>query len=186
MKQVLPNRSVRFFPHWKPDCTAQLTGLIQMVDFIFSANPKAAHWIEIGSYIGESSTVFLSFTKVRRLECVDVCGDAARILQKKFRKEIASSRCLIHNCSSELFATNVPDASIDVVYIDGDHSYEQVKNDILLYQPKLQPGGYLCGHDYSESWPGVVRAVDEFAAERNLDVRSFVDSSWVLVPHPER
>lgn len=186
MEQLIPHRSVRFFPHWKPHCTAQLTGLIQMTDFILSANPDAAHWIEIGSYIGESSTIFLAFDRVRKLECVDVCDDATRILKKKFKKEVASARCVIHHCDSDQFAARVPDASIDVIYIDGDHTYEQVKKDIHLYHQKLKHDGYLCGHDYSKSWPGVVQAVDAFAAERNLDVRLFADTSWVLVPKGAR
>lgn len=55
----------------------------------------------------------------------------------------------------------VPDASQDFVFIDADHRYEAVLEDIALWRPKVKPGGLLCGHDYCAGWPGVMRAVQE-------------------------
>jgi len=48
--------------------------------------------------------------------------------------------------------------SVDMVFIDGDHSYEGVKKDILNYKPLIRKGGLLCGHDYGTT---VKEAVDE-------------------------
>lgn len=47
----------------------------------------------------------------------------------------------------------------DMVFIDGDHSYEAVKRDIELWLPRLAPGGLLCGHDITNQ--PVERAVRE-------------------------
>ena len=52
------------------------------------------------------------------------------------------------------------DNSLDFVFVDGDHSYEGVKEDIDIWLPKIKTGGYICGHDY-DSRPGVRQAVDE-------------------------
>lgn len=50
----------------------------------------------------------------------------------------------------------------DLVFIDGDHEYPSVRQDITLYRGFVRRGGILAGHDYSnKSWPGVVRAVTE-------------------------
>jgi len=50
------------------------------------------------------------------------------------------------------------------VYIDGDHDYTQVAQDITLWWAALAEHGILAGHDYHESHqPGVWRAVNEFA-----------------------
>lgn len=56
-------------------------------------------------------------------------------------------------------AAHISDASLDLVFIDADHSYEWVKRDIAAYKPKLKPGGWLTGHDID--FPGVNRAVNE-------------------------
>lgn len=45
--------------------------------------------------------------------------------------------------ASKIFAYNV----LDLIFIDGDHRYERVRQDISLWLPKLRYGGILCGHD---------------------------------------
>ena len=56
---------------------------------------------------------------------------------------------------------------VDMVFLDGDHSYEAVAADIEAWWPKLRAGGVMVGHDYTHpevgegGWPGVKRAVDE-------------------------
>ncbi len=47
----------------------------------------------------------------------------------------------------------------DMVFVDGDHEYDSVKRDILMWKQRLAPGGLLCGHD--RDWEGVRRAIDE-------------------------
>jgi len=54
-------------------------------------------------------------------------------------------------------------ASVDFVFLDGDHSYEGLIADIDAWLPKIKPGGWLCGHDYTEKGkrPGITKAVKE-------------------------
>ena len=52
--------------------------------------------------------------------------------------------------------------SIDMVFIDASHEYEHVKDDINAWYPKVKYGGVIAGHDYHNTWPGVIKAVDEF------------------------
>jgi hypothetical protein len=40
------------------------------------------------------------------------------------------------------------DNSLDFVYIDGNHAYDYVKEDMEIWYPKLKKGGYFMGHDY--------------------------------------
>jgi hypothetical protein len=58
-------------------------------------------------------------------------------------------------------ASEVEDAWADFVFVDAAHSYEAVKADIAVWQPKVRTGGWFGGHDYHPSHPGVVKAVDE-------------------------
>jgi hypothetical protein len=48
-----------------------------------------------------------------------------------------------------------------MAFIDGDHTYDGVKKDVLALSDMIVENGYLCFHDYSNTFPGVVRAVDE-------------------------
>jgi len=53
---------------------------------------------------------------------------------------------------------------IDLVFIDANHEYLHVKQDILSWLPKVRSGGILAGHDYAPEIPmfsGVKQAVDE-------------------------
>ena len=50
---------------------------------------------------------------------------------------------------------------IDFVYIDGLHTFEQVKKDIENYLPFLNEPKIIGGHDYHVHWEGVKKAIDE-------------------------
>ena len=54
------------------------------------------------------------------------------------------------------------DNYFDYIYIDGDHRYEPVKQDLKAWYPKLKVGGILGGHDYTGGCFGVVNAVNDF------------------------
>jgi hypothetical protein len=51
----------------------------------------------------------------------------------------------------------------EFVYLDGSHEYRDVVNDLSGWWGRLEPNGILAGHDYDETHPGVMRAVNEFA-----------------------
>jgi hypothetical protein len=51
---------------------------------------------------------------------------------------------------------------INLLIIDGDHSYEGVKYDFDTYFPLLQPGAHVIFDDYNaKEWPGVQKFIDE-------------------------
>ncbi|MGD9923267.1 MAG: class I SAM-dependent methyltransferase [Pseudorhodoplanes sp.] len=56
----------------------------------------------------------------------------------------------------------------DLVYVDAGHEEEEVRTDLNLYYSALRPGGAIFGDDYSAAWPGVVGAVNRFAADNSL------------------
>ena len=43
---------------------------------------------------------------------------------------------------------NIPNNSVDLIFIDGSHDYERVCEDICNYWPKLKLGGIMLGHDF--------------------------------------
>jgi glycosyltransferase involved in cell wall biosynthesis len=75
------------------------------------------------------------------------------------------------------------DRSIDLLFIDANHGYEAVRNDLEKWEPKIR--GVIGGHDYNgpmypnPSWPGVKRAVDERYRDIHYDGVSLVWSKKV-------
>lgn len=64
-------------------------------------------------------------------------------------------------------ASHVPDG-IDLVFIDGNHDYLDVKRDIQTWMPKVRKGGILSGHDYHPYFSGLRRAVDELLEDNKV------------------
>jgi hypothetical protein len=54
---------------------------------------------------------------------------------------------------------------VDLLHIDGDHSYEGVKGDLAAWLPRMRPGSCVIFHD-TESFPGVRRAFDELPGRK--------------------
>lgn len=87
----------------------------------------------------------------------------------KVAREFSNRLVVLQGLSWEM-AEKVEDGSLDFVFIDASHSYECVMKDIKAWTPKLQPGGMLCGHDFSDRYSGVVKAVTELVSDFSLGV----------------
>lgn len=79
-------------------------------------------------------------------------------------QRLKDKNCSIIRATSREAAREFDDNFFDFVFIDGDHSYEGVKEDIHLWLPKTKK--LLCGHDYGNQRNrlgifGVDRAVNE-------------------------
>lgn len=75
------------------------------------------------------------------------------------------------------------DNSLDFVYIDGNHSYRNVMEDIGAWFPKVKLGGILCGHDFvdktGDGWfCQVESAVKRWATEHDLPIWLTPCTSW--------
>lgn len=64
---------------------------------------------------------------------------------------------------------------IDVLFIDGDHSYEAVKKDWEKYSPFVKPKGQVFLHDCDDTSPGVRRLFDEVKGWNKVLCRDELD-----------
>lgn len=147
--------------------------------------PEGLDIAEIGVASGGFSRAILEGCNPRRLRMIDAWmhQDVAHLkpdsnnpeqavqderhagVLKDFAPEIAAGRVVVDRAYSHVAAERIADGSLDVVYIDADHSYDGVMRDLTCYAPKVAPGGLMMGHDYTlhpRVEFGVVRAVNDF------------------------
>ena len=143
--------------------------------------------VEVGVYDGRFSAILLAHHTLELL-MVDSWGKhldhkdkhedmdtfllkrAYRVLQAKAKDAtgFAAGRRTMLREFSVAAAAQFQNGSFDCVFIDADHSYESVKADIRAWRHKIKDGGILCGHDYTEKFPGVKKAVDEMLGEIDI------------------
>ena len=77
------------------------------------------------------------------------------------------------------------DEKLDWIYIDGDHSYTGVKNDLNNAIEVVKPGGLIIGDDYK--WKsltadkgGVKKAVNEFVSQHGLNLSAHGSVQWSI------
>ena len=159
------------------------------------ADPRPdAHLVEIGSYAGESAAIFRMTGRFQRITCVDVWSNPTTKLAERYFDVRARGFDLEKwRMDSAVAAQAIEDASLDLVYIDAWHHYDDVIRDIQAWRSKIRAGGVLAGHDYGlgagpesvpdhevephRCWPDVVRAVDD---SFGIPHRVFRDDSWAV------
>lgn len=157
----------------------QIAGFIQFCETCQQLVSEA-NYLEIGSWVGESALMIGSFKFVKSITSIDQCS----VIVDEYYKNL---RCLkkdvrhINKKSCDA-VIDICDDSIDILYIDGGHTHDIVKRDLLDYYPKVKHGGVIGGHDYHDiNHPDVKLAVDEFCEEFGLNVDyKFIDSSFII------
>jgi cephalosporin hydroxylase len=172
--------------------------------WLYHLAERSSVGIEVGSWLGGSGVVQASVIK-GRLFCVDSWSTIIRssrtvaALEKLFAQQqdvsciyrqfcfnldyyINSGKCVPIKSTSEdaihkLHELGVQNDSVDYVYIDADHSYEHVKQDIAFYSPFVRQGGTISGHDYEKTHSDVILAVNE-AFGSNVRVPSKTHIWW--------
>ena len=111
---------------------------------------------EIGVKFGR--TTFFLLDNVPNLVIYAVDTDTSMFYNKEVKAKYKERLIPIKGYSYNV-ADQIPDNSMDLIFIDADHSYNSVKKDIEAYTPKLKDHGILAGHDID--YPGVNKAVHE-------------------------
>lgn len=130
--------------------------------------PKHGLALEVGSFKGKS-TCFIasSLDPSARLACVDtwLCDampyDDPNDVMSEFLKNVSGYVNTIetHRGRSVDVAARWA-RPIDLLFIDGDHSYEGCSADLRSWLGFVKPGGWIAFHDSGEE--GVARAIAEF------------------------
>jgi predicted O-methyltransferase YrrM len=149
--------------------------------------------LEIGSYIGESTILFKNKFPDAFLYIVDpwinnydISDPTINIMSMEKVEHIfnelmynKTKYCKFKMTSDEFFQVqNIPEF-FDLIYIDGNHSYEYVKRDLQNSLNVIKKDGIISGHDYGRDINhtlGVTKAINEIIGEPDV---IFKDSSWI-------
>lgn len=107
--------------------------------------------------------------------------DKADDTYKNAKKRLAKYNCELIKKASMEAVKDFADESLDFVYIDGDHSFRAVAEDLTEWSRKVKKGGVIAGHDYyvskdpsREDSVHVKPVVDAFVCTFGID------NFWVL------
>jgi len=168
-----------------------LRGLIACINHV-KKEVDVQRMVEIGSYQGESTSLFALYLKPKELFAMDPfvngydSNDDSSFanfddVSYNFKLRTEQFPCIKHiKDFSQNVADKFEDDSLDFVYIDGEHTYEGVLRDIKLYLQKVKVNGYLGGHDLGKG--GVTAALIEMFGDVDI---YFEDSSWLVKVTPK-
>lgn len=133
-------------------------------------------YMEIGSYCGASAALVLSHPGKTVVHCIDPLN-----LPKSHYKGQHDQLTMLQNALKEYKDVNihqgysqdtkilneVKDVKVDMLFIDGDHSYNGVRRDFNNYSPLVVSGGFIIFDDYLDAKhsPEVRKAVDDLVKD---------------------
>ena len=175
-------RGGRIAPTQTPD------EILWLLDRVRECKPRVI--VEIGT--DEGGTLFL-WSRIAPGDAVIVAIDSRPLgllgrlsayaivrrgfARKQQRIELLFGRDSHDSVTVEELSRVLSDAPIDFLFIDGDHSYEGVKQDYQRYSPFVRPGGFVALHDIAAAdAPGVARFWSELCETHRTEER--VDSIY--------
>lgn len=154
-------------------------------------NEYKLNYVEIGCYAGASaclmlqrpntSVVSIDIGKPISKEVVNNNIQLYNQKKNKYRYILGSS----HDQSTiDILKKNITD--IDILFIDGDHSYDGVLADFTMYETMVKPNGYIVFDDYNDkNAPGINKAVHELIHNNkfnNYDIIGSLDNDVEAKP----
>jgi hypothetical protein len=177
----------QFGEEWfKPESQHLISEVIEKLDH----NSKC---VEIGSWKGKSAAYtcekIINSKKKIHLDCIDTWEGSVE--HKEFPNLHRLYDIFIRNMKPfEKYYTPIrmssmeavklyEDESLDFIFIDASHEYEDVKYDINYWFPKLKKGCVISGDDYNNpGFPGVAKAVNEFFSNNNIHLNVSYQTWW--------
>lgn len=154
-----------------------------LYDLITKYVNKDSTIVELGSFSGISSELFA--LHCGKLYCVDPWLPYQEIMdvdkmsnaESNFNDMMKNYDNITKYKMTSLEASSMfENLSLDMVYIDNDHSSENVEKEIKMWLPKIKKTGYIAGHDFN--MPTVFNVVTKHFDPTLIEI--FNDTSWIF------
>jgi len=151
--------------------------------------------LEIGSYEGLSAIFFLNLFKHSNISCVDTWGGGEQqpgedfsYIERNFDQNVSSykSRLRKNKMTSDNFFKN-NNEKFDLIFVDGDHHYNQVLKDASNAWKVLNSKGILIFDDYTYNhFKDNIKlnpafAINEFINNHINDIEKYVIWKQVII-----
>lgn len=162
-REISKNTSGRIPHHW-----------MQVLHSICALH-EICNYMEIGVHNGGSMSYVVNDNLQKKCIGIDL-WELGEIHKDNLQKERAQQNIKNNNKSNSKITLIQGDSTskgiinlindliiepIDLLFIDGDHSYEGVKQDFMNYTKYVKSGGFILIDDYHEKyWPGIKKFVD--------------------------
>jgi len=154
--------------------------LLKLYSSVVEESESDSHFVEIGSWKGRSASYMcveiINSGKKIKFDCVDPWTGSEEhqkgaqfedihVLKGTLYEEFVKNMKPVEYQYNAIKLPSVEaaklyeDNSLDFVFIDGAHDYDNVRSDVLAWLPKVKPGKLLTGHDWK--WPPLQKAVVE-------------------------
>lgn len=134
----------------------------EVLNFLLESGKSFNNMMEVGSASGANAKIFCEILNINDLLIIDNNEHSKHVVRPENLKNIKYQEFIgnsqgedAHNWAKSF------NKKFDIIYIDADHSYEGVVNDIENYISFLADDGYMIFHD-SLACDGVVKALNEF------------------------
>lgn len=163
----------------------------ELYSFFIETCPDNGHILEIGSWKGKSSAYMaveiINSKKKIRFDCIDTWlgthadeyhALAVKKIDNKLFELFLSNIKPVANIINPIRKKSIDasldyeDGSIDIIFIDADHSYESVIQDINCWLPKVKQNGILAGHDYITNYHHGVKAAVHQIFGNNITIKN--------------
>ncbi len=146
---------------------------------------------EIGVWKGAFATAFCLANPQMHMLCVDPWSsypawkdtknelplvEAKAFMAKAYRQarhKLDPLNTTIVRNHSKYAVKDVPDGSLDLLYVDANHVYDAVMQDVTLWAPKVRSGGIVAGHDFrifsNKPTIHVVPAITDYTRAHGID-----------------
>lgn len=126
--------------------------------------------VEVGVRGGHHSEMLCQNIENIDLACVDIWEGAAEKWLPVAKEKLYPYGARFYIKPSMDAVREFEDNSLDWVYIDANHEFDFVMQDLIEWSKKVKPGGIVAGHDYDKAhMKGVVPAVDLYSKMHHIE-----------------